>query len=254
MIIVDSATNHFTAQNFLSSFSENVFGIYFYVRKVIKQDVEYASVFDLGFNKSAPDMEMKFIQFVEYILSSPECLAIDIDKLTFNTVHKKEDSQNKYRRNIKALIDNGINNGAIYIKSILSDNTYKINSWFLMKNIKFYINSIGKNEVDFFNKIKTNIDYNHINYTPMLCSDESFLKIIFASKKTAKDLKKISYFNKHQALAMMIRFPIIFKTSSKKKFYKIFIFPYLDVSVVNFSLILFGFINLKICIGRCEKS
>ncbi|MFL2859132.1 MAG: HAD-IA family hydrolase [Pontiellaceae bacterium] len=251
LIIVDSATHNFTAQSFLSSLSKNkVLGIYFYVRKVTYQDFDYESVYDLGFNKLVPEMEGTFIQFIEYILSSPENLAIDIDKENFDLIYRKDDSEHYNRKNKKLLIDNGIKNGATFIKSIILDEIYKVNTGFLMKRINLFINTLINDEINYFKKIKITYDCNHVDYVPIFSSDDSFLNILFSSKNKGKKLRRMNHFTKYQNLAMMIRFPILLKTSFKKKVLKIYIFPYLNSKVVSINLKLFGRVTLNLYIGK----
>ena len=251
LIIVDSATHNFTIQRFLSSISTGkVFGIYFYVRSNFKHDFNYESVCDLGFKTSAEEGEAQFIQFVEYILSAPNELAIDIDSETFDLVYRKEDDENKKRVEIKPLIDRGIKNGAAFLKSLISDDLYRVNSKFLIKNIDLFINYPEKDDANFFKKIKMTLDYKHHDYVPFLSSDYSFFKIIFSKKDELKNFKRINYFNKFQILAMAIRFPIIIKSSSKKKFLRISIFPYLNEKVVNLRIVFFGIAKLDLNIGR----
>ena len=252
LIIVDSATCHFTAQRFLSSISKNkVFGIYFYVRSNLKHDFNYESVCDLGYNRSRQEGETQFIQFVEYILSAPHELAIDIDSKTFDLVFKKEDHGSKKRGEIKRLIDIGTKNGAIFIKSLISDDLYRVNSKFLIKNINLFINYPEKNDANFFKKIKMTLDYKHHDYMPYLSSDYSFFRIIFSTKNEIRKFKKsINYFNKFQILAMAIRYPILVKSSWKKKFLRISIFPYLNETIVSLKIVFFGIQRIDFNIGK----
>ena len=251
LIIIDSATNHFTIQRFLSSISKNkVFGIYFYVRSNVKHDFNYESVCDLGYNRSPQEGEAQFIQFVEYILSAPHELAIDIDSHTFDLVFKKEDHESKKRGEIKGLIDRGVKNGAIFIKSLISDDLYRVNSKFLIKNINLFINYPEKDDAHFFKNIKMTLDYKHHDYMPFLSSDYSFFKIISLSKNEIKNFKRINYFNKFQILAMAIRYPILVKTSWKKKFLRISVFPYLNETIVKIRIVFFGFAKIDLNVGK----
>ncbi|MEC8753198.1 MAG: hypothetical protein VXX25_01310 [Verrucomicrobiota bacterium] len=251
LIIVDSATNNFTIQRFLSSISKNdVFGIYFYVRSNLKHDFNYESVCDLGYNRSPQEGEAQFIQFVEYILSAPHELAIDIDPQTFDLVFKKEDHESRKRVEIKRLIDQGTKNGAIFIKSFISDDLYQVNSKFLINNINLFINYPEKEDAHFFKKIKMTLDYKHHDYMPFLSSDYSFFKIIFSSKNEIKDFKRIKYYNKFQILAMAIRYPILVKSSWKKKFIRISVFPYLNETIVKIRIAFFSFAKIDLNVGK----
>ncbi len=251
LIIVDSATNNFTIQRFLSTISKNkVFGIYFYVRSNLKHDFNYESVCDLGYNRSPQEGEAQFIQFVEYILSAPHELVIDIDSQSFDLVFKKEDHESKKRIEIKRLIDRGTQKGAIFIKSLISDDLFRVNSKFLTKNIKLFINYPEKDDAHFFKKIKMTLDYKHHDYMPFLSSDYSFFKIIFSSKNNIKNFKRINYFNKFQILAMAIRYPILVKSSWKKKLLRISIFPYLNETLVSLRIVFFGIARIDFNIGK----
>ena len=248
LIIVDSATHNFTIQRFLSSISTGkVFGIYFYVRSNFKHDFNYESVCDLGFKTSTDEGELLFVQFVEYILSAPNELAIDIDSETFDLVYRKDDDENKKRVEIKPLIDRGIKNGAAFIKSLIPDDSYRVNSKFLVKNLGLFINFPEKEDVNFFKEIKMSLDYAHEDYVPFLSSDYSFFKIIFSRKD---ELKNLHYLNKVQRLAMAIRFPLIIKSSSKRRFLRVSIFPYLNREVVSIRIVFFAFGTFDLNIGR----
>ena len=87
---------------------------------------------------------------MEYILSAPHELAIDIDPQTFDLVFKKEDHESRKREEIKRLIDQGTKNGAIFIKSFISDDLYQVNSKFLINNINLFINYPEKEDAHFF--------------------------------------------------------------------------------------------------------
>ena len=250
-IIVDSATNNFTIQRFLSSITKDkVLGIYFYTRGNIKHNFNYEAVSDLGFNTSVQEGEAHFIQFVEYILSAPHELAVGIDPQTLNLIYRQENGFNNQRIENKALIDHGIKKGAALIKSVILDNEYKVSSETLIKNLNLFIRCPRKEDAYYFEKIKMTLDYRHKDHMPFLSSDYSFLKIIFSSKNKLKQFKRINYFNKYQILAMAIRYPIIIKSSSKKKFLKIFLLPYINFQIVNLSVDLFGITKLDLNIGK----
>ena len=92
---------------------------------------------------------------MEYILSAPHELAIDIEPQTFDLVFKEEDHESRKREEIKGLIDRGTKNGAIFIKSLILDDLYRVNSKFLIKNINLFINYPEKEDAHFFKKINT---------------------------------------------------------------------------------------------------
>ena len=252
LIIIDSATCNFTAQRFLSTISKNkVFGIYFYVRSILKHDFNYESVCDLGYNRSHQEGEVQFIKFVEYILSAPHEVAIDINSQTFDLVFKKEDHESKKREEIKKLIDRGTKNAAILMKSLISDDLYRVNSKFLIKNINLFINYPEKYDAHFFKKIKVTSDHKHHDYMPFLSSDYSFFRIVFSPKNEIIKFKnRINYFNKFQILAMAIRYPILVKSSWKKKFLRISIFPYLNGTIVSLRIVLFSIQRIDFNIGK----
>ena len=255
LVIIDTATGRFTAQRFLSSISKNkVFGIYFFVRSNLKHDFNYESVCDLGYNRSPQEGESHFIQFVEYILSAPHELAIDIDSQTFDLVFEKEDLEINKKREIKKYIDRGTKNGALLMKSLISDDLYRVNSKFLIKNINLFINYPEKCDAHFFQKIKMTLDHKHHDYKPFLSSDYSFFRLIFSPKNEIREFnKRIIYYNKFQIIAMAIRYPILVKSSWKKKFLRISIFPYLNETIVSLQVVFLGVHRIDFNIGKSAK-
>ena len=180
-------------------------------------------------------------------MSAPNDLAIDIDSETFDLVYRKEDDENKKRVEIKPLIDRGIKNGAAFVKSLISGDSYRVNSKFLVKNLDLFIDNPEKEDANFFKEIKMSLDHAHQNYVPFLSSDYSFFKIIFSRKD---ELKNLNYLNNFQRLAMAIRFPLIIRSSSKKRFFRVSIFPYLNREVVSIRIVFFVFGTFDLNIGR----
>ncbi|MBT4959163.1 MAG: HAD-IA family hydrolase [Flavobacteriaceae bacterium] len=251
MIIVDSATCHFTAQESLLSIAKNdVIGIYFYVRNMTHKSYNYESVYDYSHNKFGYFSEEKFISFIEYILASPESFIVNLDNKNFEPIYKDMTQEEKARIDIKKHMSRGIEKGSISIKSIIGDHIYSINSAFLMKNIQLFINCLGKEDIYFFKKIKVTRDLNHFHYHPLLLSDSSFLKTLLATRKNAKELKMLVHYDVPQLIAMMIRYPISIKSKFKKGFIKIFIFPYSNINFLRLELKISNSMKISLHVGR----
>ena len=251
LIIVDSATMRFSAQELLSSISNNgVLGIYFYVRNITHKNYTYQSVYDYSHDNSGPSLEIKFILFVEFILASPESFIFDFDQKNFEPLYEEFSAEDKTRINIKASITSGLKRGSIVIKSIIGDSVYSVNTAFLMKNIQSFINFIGPEEAYFFKKINISTDFQHLEYAPLLSSDYSFFQTLLATRKTAKQLKILPYLNAPQLIAMMIRYPISIKSSSKKSYLSVYIFPFLNSNFFTLEFKIFNRFTISCYCGK----
>ncbi|MEC8517676.1 MAG: hypothetical protein VXY49_02435, partial [Verrucomicrobiota bacterium] len=60
----------------------------------------------------------------------------------------------------------------------------------------------------------------------------------------------IKYYNKFQILAMAIRYPILVKSSWKKKFIRISVFPYLNETIVKIRIAFFSFAKIDLNVGK----
>ncbi len=251
LIIVDSATMRFSAQELLSSIAGNdVFGIYFYVRNKTHKNYNYQSVYDYSFDNLGPSLEMKFIFFIEYILASPESFVVDFDDKNFSSIYEDLSAEEKLRKSIKNSITSGIQRGSTLIKSMIGDSIYSVNTAFLMKNIQSFIKSLDLEEAHFFKKINISTDFNHLEYEPLLSSDLSFLQTLLATRKTTKKLKKLAYLDTPQLIAMMIRYPIAIKSSLKTANLDFYILPYLNSSFFSVELKIFNRFRISCYCGK----
>ena len=98
------------------------------------------------------------------------------------------------------------------------------------------------------------LDHKHHDYKPFLSSDYSFFRLIFSPKNEIREFnKRIIYYNKFQIIAMAIRYPILVKSSWKKKFLRISIFPYLNETIVSLQVVFLGVHRIDFNIGKSAK-
>ena len=255
LIIIDSATRLFTAQELLTSVTKGgVLGIYFYCRNITDKNYNYEAVYDFSHNKLPPPLEMKFTNFTEFLLSSNEPFVQDINKESFDPIYAELNQEEKSRIDTKNIIDKGAQYGVESIKPLIINNTYKINKAFLMQSIETFINFLGKEEAQFLENIKITSDINHLYYDPLFKCDMSFRKILFSNKATRKIIKSTFYLNKIQRLAINLRYPISINSSKKRRLLRISIMPYSNISFFSLKFDLFELAQIHIHLGRRKIS
>lgn len=269
IIFIDSGTHLFSSHKLFRTTlnHSNIHGIYWHAENFTNDIFDHTSIFRYCDKKSENiiNVRLKMIsmennitldwntpigQFVEFLLSSSEDPVIGINLNSFKPEYNKSNSNELKRNSIKPLVEDGLKEGALLIRQLIGDKLYFNNPLVLLNHINIFIHSLSKKEISYFKGIKAATDANHQNYFPLISSDDSFWRILFRKNISKYYLKYCTYLHKSQILAIMIRYPIIIRTSSTKKLIKIYIFPYLNKNIFNFSITFFRSFLITLSLGK----